>query len=155
MPWYNVILLPEVIKWLWSGGIGGGHIFDGSISCYVHVVHITMCTVLHSIVPITRRGTVVVVIVWKLDLQLPMQSVPITTKVVISNSVHNMKTHKKPPVNWGTLQNTTQKTKYWATWKPTKNLQWTEVLYKTLHRKLKIEQHENPLLITLKIVYHK
>jgi len=26
------------------------------------------------------------VVVWKLDLQLPMQSVPITTKVVSSNS---------------------------------------------------------------------
>jgi len=30
----------------------------------------------------------VVVIVWWLDLELPMQSVPITTKVVSSNSVH-------------------------------------------------------------------
>jgi hypothetical protein len=30
----------------------------------------------------------VVVIVWQLDLQLPVQSVPITTKVVISNPVH-------------------------------------------------------------------
>jgi len=30
----------------------------------------------------------VVVIVWKLDLQLPVQSVPITTKVVSSNPVH-------------------------------------------------------------------
>jgi hypothetical protein len=29
-----------------------------------------------------------VVIVWKLALQLPMQSVPITTKVVSSNSAH-------------------------------------------------------------------
>ena len=28
-----------------------------------------------------------VVIVWKLNLQLPMQSVPITTKVVISNPI--------------------------------------------------------------------
>jgi hypothetical protein len=27
-------------------------------------------------------------IVWELDLQLPMQSVPITTKVVSSNSAH-------------------------------------------------------------------
>ena len=27
-------------------------------------------------------------IVWKLDLQLPVQSVPITTKVVSSNPVH-------------------------------------------------------------------
>ena len=31
---------------------------------------------------------VVVMIVWKLDLQLPVQSVPITTKVVSSNPVH-------------------------------------------------------------------
>ena len=29
-----------------------------------------------------------VMIVWKLDLQLPMQSVPITTKVVSLNPVH-------------------------------------------------------------------
>ena len=29
-----------------------------------------------------------VVIVWSLDLQLPVQSVPTTTKVVISNPVH-------------------------------------------------------------------
>ena len=31
---------------------------------------------------------VVVMIVWKLDLQLPVQSVPITTKVASSNPVH-------------------------------------------------------------------
>ena len=31
---------------------------------------------------------VMVMIVWLLDLQLPVQSVPITTKVVISNPVH-------------------------------------------------------------------
>ena len=30
-------------------------------------------------------GAVVAVIVWRLDLQLPMQSVPITTDVVSSN----------------------------------------------------------------------
>jgi len=30
-----------------------------------------------------------VVIVWKLDLQLPVQSVPIITKVVSSNPVHD------------------------------------------------------------------
>jgi len=30
----------------------------------------------------------VVVIVWKLDLQLPVQSVPITTKVASSNPAH-------------------------------------------------------------------
>ena len=34
-------------------------------------------------------GAVVVVIVWKLDLQLPVQSVPITTKVVSSNPAHS------------------------------------------------------------------
>jgi hypothetical protein len=32
-----------------------------------------------------KKGTIVVVIVWWLDLQLPMQSVPITTNVVSSN----------------------------------------------------------------------
>ena len=31
---------------------------------------------------------VAVVVVWKLDLQLPVQSVPITTQVVSSNNVH-------------------------------------------------------------------
>ena len=31
------------------------------------------------------KGVIVVVIVWLLDLQLPMQSVPITTKVMSSN----------------------------------------------------------------------
>jgi hypothetical protein len=33
-------------------------------------------------------GAVVVVIVWQLDLQLPVQSVPIITKVVSSNPIH-------------------------------------------------------------------
>jgi hypothetical protein len=33
-------------------------------------------------------GAVMVVIVWLLDLQLPMQSVPITTKVVSSSPAH-------------------------------------------------------------------
>jgi hypothetical protein len=38
-------------------------------------------------VPVTNNclGTIVVVIAWKLDLQLPMQSVFITTNVVSSN----------------------------------------------------------------------
>ena len=35
-----------------------------------------------------KWGAVVVVIVWLLDLQLPMQSVPIITKVVSSNRAH-------------------------------------------------------------------
>jgi len=33
-------------------------------------------------------GVAVVVLVWQLDLQLPMQSVAITTKVVSSNLAH-------------------------------------------------------------------
>jgi hypothetical protein len=33
----------------------------------------------------TWIGAVVVVIVWKLDLQLPVQSMPITTNIVSSN----------------------------------------------------------------------
>ena len=33
-------------------------------------------------------GAVVVVIVWYLDLQLPVQSVPITTKAVSLNPIH-------------------------------------------------------------------
>jgi hypothetical protein len=37
-----------------------------------------------------KKGTIVVVIVWWLDLQLPMQSVPITTNVVSSNSTQAM-----------------------------------------------------------------
>ena len=32
-----------------------------------------------------KLGAIMAVIVWQLDLQLPMQSVPITTDVVISN----------------------------------------------------------------------
>jgi hypothetical protein len=36
-----------------------------------------------------KIGAIVVVIVWKLDLQLSMQSVPITIKVVSSNPVHS------------------------------------------------------------------
>ena len=37
---------------------------------------------------LSLEGTIVVVIIWLLDLQLPVQSVPITTKVVSSNPVH-------------------------------------------------------------------
>ena len=33
-------------------------------------------------------GAIVVMIVWQLNLQLPVESVPITTKVVSSNLVH-------------------------------------------------------------------
>jgi hypothetical protein len=37
---------------------------------------------------LTLHRAIVVVIVWYLDLHLPMQSVPITTKVVSLNPVH-------------------------------------------------------------------
>ena len=40
-------------------------------------------------IALNHLGTIVVVIVWFLDLQLPMQSVPITTKVVSSNLCHS------------------------------------------------------------------
>ena len=39
-------------------------------------------------IPYNIRGAVVLVIAWKLDLQLPVQSVPITIKIVSSNPVH-------------------------------------------------------------------
>ena len=35
--------------------------------------------------PLKTQGTIVFVIVWQLDLQLPMQSVPITTNVMSLN----------------------------------------------------------------------
>jgi hypothetical protein len=38
---------------------------------------------------IYSRKAVVVVIIWQLDLQLPVRSVPITTKVVSSNPAHS------------------------------------------------------------------
>jgi hypothetical protein len=37
-----------------------------------------------------RSGAVLVVIVWYLDLQLPIQSVPITTKIVSANPAHGV-----------------------------------------------------------------
>jgi hypothetical protein len=36
------------------------------------------------------KGVVVVLIVWQMDLYLPMQSMPVTTNVVRSNPVHGM-----------------------------------------------------------------
>jgi hypothetical protein len=47
-----------------------------------------MCPFL-ILVPIQNLGAVVVVIVWSLDLQPHVQSVPVTTKVVSSNPVHD------------------------------------------------------------------
>ena len=45
-----------------------------------------MCLLIYSFN--NNTGSIMVVIVWELDLQLPVQSVPITTKVVSSNPVH-------------------------------------------------------------------
>ena len=39
-------------------------------------------------ISIYGKGATVVVIIWKLELQLPVQSVPITTKVGSSNPAH-------------------------------------------------------------------
>ena len=47
-----------------------------------------LCTVISAKLHLIEEGADVVMIVWELDLQLPMQSVPITTKVVSSNSAH-------------------------------------------------------------------
>ena len=45
---------------------------DSNMVCVIHVIQLHV-------------GAVVAVFVWQLDLQLPMQSVPITTDVVSSN----------------------------------------------------------------------
>ena len=42
----------------------------------------------YIILLLNSKGDFVVVIVWQLDLQLPVQSVPITTNVVSSNPTH-------------------------------------------------------------------
>ena len=52
-------------------------IFDAS-----HFLFISVCFSLFN-------GAVVVMIAWQLDLQLPMQSVPITIKIVNSNPAHD------------------------------------------------------------------
>jgi hypothetical protein len=58
----------------------GGH----HVSVHVYQSWLT----LWHLYDLTDSGVVVVVIVWKLNLQLPLQSVPITTKVVSLNPVH-------------------------------------------------------------------
>jgi len=45
------------------------------------------------------KGAVVVVIVWLLDLQLPVQSVTITTEVVSSNPAHD-KVYTRYNIMW-------------------------------------------------------
>ena len=59
-------------------------ILVGFIYIYILNVQIISLWLVHQL-----WMAVVVMIVWLLDLQLPVQSVPITTKVVSSNSVHD------------------------------------------------------------------
>ena len=65
-----------------------------SVGFFVHVftkmsnAHDQLILYLYICLYIYVRGTVMVVIVWYLDLQLPLQAVPITAKVVSSNPVH-------------------------------------------------------------------
>jgi len=48
--------------------------------------NIQLINMINALIELT--GAVVVVIAWQLDLQLPVQSVSITTKVVSSNPAH-------------------------------------------------------------------
>jgi hypothetical protein len=51
------------------------------------VLDTTLCSqMLITLFFLVLHGTIVVVIVWQLDLQLPMQSVPITAKVASFHS---------------------------------------------------------------------
>ena len=51
---------------------------------FIVILHLT--AIIRS--SMIRRGAIMTVIVWWLDLQLPMQSVSITTKVVSSNPAY-------------------------------------------------------------------
>ena len=55
------------------------------IKIYKYVSFIISCIKSRVYNYLIILGTVVAVIVWQLDLQLPIQSVPITTNVVSSN----------------------------------------------------------------------
>jgi len=59
------------------------HLYDniGSFS----INYITTLNIYRTCFFLISIGVVLVVIIWKLDLQLPMQSVPITNNVVSSN----------------------------------------------------------------------
>jgi uncharacterized membrane protein YagU involved in acid resistance len=67
------------------------HAIEAYLSCILHVVFCHALTEVfcklfnHCIVIDIGKGAVVAIIVWLLDLQLPMLSVPITTDVVSSN----------------------------------------------------------------------
>ena len=61
---------------------------DRCLSFYFRPLYCLSVFDLRLLITPVVSGTVVVVIAWWLDLQLPVQSVPITTKVVSSNPVH-------------------------------------------------------------------
>ena len=52
------------------------------------LVYVLFFSSVPAYIPLFFIGTIVVVIAWYLDIQLHVQSVPITTKVVSSNPVH-------------------------------------------------------------------
>jgi hypothetical protein len=51
-------------------------------------MNIFVLSLLHPLLPCGNLGAIVVMIEWQLDLQLPMQSIPITIKIVILNTAH-------------------------------------------------------------------
>ena len=59
-----------------------GHFLCANIYMASYCIHVAYFEYLKY------RGAVVVLIVWWLDLQLPMQSIPINTKIMCSNSAH-------------------------------------------------------------------
>ena len=64
-----------------------------SFLCALYIYLFSACLYSMSLFYLHRNNVsikirVVVVTIWKLDLQLPAQSVPITTKVVSSNPAH-------------------------------------------------------------------
>ena len=77
----DICRLVDIYALTQIAGLYGQHMFI----CVVHS-ELYLCSQLALTVSMLA-GATVVVIVWKLDLQLPAQSVPITTKIVSSNHV--------------------------------------------------------------------
>jgi len=64
---------------------------DAHPDIFISILHNPNCAIMHCLRESQlhkQSRAIMVVIVWLLDLQLPVQSVPITTKVVSSNLVH-------------------------------------------------------------------
>jgi hypothetical protein len=81
--------------------IAGIVIYRNKILLYLHFIYTIVFPIINNLLthslliialpllslPLTQ-GAVIVVIIWQLDLQLPMQSVPITTNVESLNPTH-------------------------------------------------------------------